>query len=143
MWPGTGRRGRRIVALTMDPSLHTSGAAARAAAWRPPPAASRRSHRHEIGSPVVIFRKIGKELASWPFCARFSEKARREIRNRDDTGLKRWKRHPSAMRPRFVLVRQGEAIFAVGKRRACSSSACREDRQAARRERPCRGRFAL
>ncbi len=40
--------------------------------------------RHEIGSPGVIFPKIAKKLASWPFCMQFSEKARREIRNRDD-----------------------------------------------------------
>ncbi len=45
---------------------------------------SRRSHRHEIGSAAVISPKITKKLASWPFCMQFSEKARREIRNRDD-----------------------------------------------------------
>jgi len=61
-----------------------SGATARAVASRPPPAASRRSHRHEIGSPVVMILENGKELAVWPLCARFPESARREIRNRDD-----------------------------------------------------------
>ncbi len=45
---------------------------------------SPRSDRHEIGSPAVISPKIAKELASWPFCLQFSEKARWEIRNRDD-----------------------------------------------------------
>ncbi len=84
MWPGTGRRRRRIVVLKTDLCLHPSGAAAWSAAWRPPPAASRRSHRHEIGRPGVISAKIAKELASWPFCMQFSRKARREVRNRDD-----------------------------------------------------------
>jgi len=77
----------------------TFGAAARAAAWRPPPDASRRSHRHEVGSPVVIFPKIGKELASWPFCLQFSEKARREIRDRVDETLRGGRTNPPPRGP--------------------------------------------
>ncbi len=62
----------------------------------------------------MIFPEIGKELASWPFCARFSGKARREIRNRDDYGPKRRELHPSATRPRFALVRQDHPNEPVG-----------------------------
>ena len=120
----------------------TSGAAARAAAWRPPPAAfpakpsardwvSRRDfseNRKRTGLLAVLHPIFRKSAAGDPESCRYD--------------VKGWERLPSPSRPRFVLVRQGEAIIRLGVRKVYFSNGQRDDRQAASLERPCRSRFA-
>ncbi len=91
--------------------------------WRPSHGPPRVAHRGEVGPHVVIFSEIGKELASWPFCARFPKKARQEVRDRHDPTLLLLYPFPNLREAPVQLwpCRAG-AIRSVDRRRTCSSS---------------------